>query len=188
MAVKEMIEIEKRWLLIDPINMEKLSLTDGWERNDITQIYLERHSKGSERIRLSKSNENVYTHTIKEPADVGQLEKEEIISEQQFNELMSRANLKHQTIIKIRYTKQVGDFKFEVDEFIHPFITRILEVEILSPEVEVKIPEELGLGRYIEVTGDKSISNFNMSLRPKAAKKHIKKYRDDFLEKLKSIV
>ena len=185
MAVVEMVEIERRWLLADSVNMKKLSLTDGWEQSNITQVYLERHTKGSERIRLrvrlgEVTNENEYTHTIKEPLEVGQLEKEEVISEARFNELMSRINLKHQVIMKTRYVKKIGDLKFEVDEFIHPFAAKILEVEVASLDDEVIIPD--CLGKTIEVTGDKSISNFNLSLKPKAAKKKIKKYLDDFKE------
>lgn len=192
MAMKEMIEIERRWLLIDSVNMEDL-LQDGWNKFDITQIYLEnlKNNKQTERIRIIRSNcQTVYTHTLKEPLKVGQLEQEEIISESKFTELVKRANLKHQTILKTRYAKVIDDLTYEVDQFIHPFAIRMLEVEVPSLEHTVSIPE--CLGRFLEVTGDKSISNFNLSLKPKIAKKNLTKYISDYLasekKKLKSIV
>lgn len=186
MPIKEMIEIERRWLLADSINMKQL----GWDKFDITQIYLERHIKGTERIRMSLSSngERIYTHTIKEPLEIGQLEKEEIISENKFNELMKRINLKHQMILKTRYVKEINNLRFEVDEFSHPFATKILEVELSSWDDVVKIPD--CLGRCIEITGIKMLSNFNLSLKPKAAKKRIAAYIEEFLEKekLKTII
>lgn len=177
----EAIEIERRWLLVDSVDMEKLYSEDGWNKLDLTQFYLENYNKESERLRVSKSDKGcVYTHTVKSPLKIGQLEKEEEISESRFIELMSRVNLKHQTIWKTRYFKTIDGLKYEVDQFIHPFAIRILEVEVTALEQEVKIPE--CLGRYVEITGDKSISNFNMSLKPKVAKKNLTKYVADFLK------
>lgn len=170
--MKETLEIERKWLIGESVIFpEGLEV----EKIKITQVYLKSDKK--ERIRTSFSGGiNKYTHTIKRPAEGGgnwELERE--ISEEEYCELCLRADKDCYIISKERNVFYLDGFKYELDLFSHPIKMQILEVEIASFDVKVRIPE--WLGSAVEVTNIKGFSNKRIASKPELTLKKIEEIK-----------
>lgn len=166
--MKEVLELERKWLIPGKISFpEGLTL----ERIKITQVYLVSDKK--ERIRISQYKDHVkYTHTIKRTADGGgNWELERNIDAEEYCQLSLRANKDCFIIIKERNVFYYDNLKYELDFFIHPIKTQILEVEVDTFEREVSIPD--WIGRSIEVTNIKGFSNKRIASNPEITLKKI---------------
>jgi len=146
---KNKVEIERRWLL-------KFKPTlDNWDEVIvITQYYL----SDKRRIRASRIIEDVtYELCSKTPVEgsISNIEVEENISREQFNEYLRLANKK---ISKVRYKKD----GWEIDVFIGIRLV-IAEFEIQSEDQEIIIPDWLQPFIIKEITGEKEFSNYNLS-------------------------
>lgn len=169
--MKEQLEIERRWILIDSIDLELFKGSS--QKLNLTQFYLKNPENKNERLRqiITEERQVSFIHTVKTPAAIGQWEQESEITTEEYVEMLSRIDSKRQVIIKDRYVFPFGQYKLEVDQFIIPVTYRILEIELPSLEVEISIPSFLG--RAIEITKEKGLSNYRLSADPKLFEKSI---------------
>lgn len=172
--MEEKLEIERKWLLVGELDFpEEIDI----QKIGITQVYLLSDKK--ERLRTSKiGNETKYTHTIKRSAPIGNWEMEREITEEEYCQLVLRADKDCYIILKERNVFCMNGLKYELDIFIHPVKLKILEVEVPELSMDVAIPE--WIGRVIEVTGIKGFSNKKIAMKPEVA---IKKAKELALEK-----
>jgi CYTH domain-containing protein len=167
---KEVLEIERRWLMINS-NYQDL-ITKGYTIR-IIQIYLNNKYGYSERVRQVISNKSEFLHTLKRPAKVGQVEIERQISFDEYIEMISRKNILCETVIKDRTIIPIKDnLKIEIDKFFHPIQSVLMEIEIPSMDYKIELPEYIK--DIIEITEIKDLSNAKIALNPNEAIKKIK--------------
>ena len=84
------------------------------------------------------------------------------VSEEEYNELLKRADPKCRTIEKVRFCIPHGDLVCEIDVF--PFWTdkAFLEIEMPSEDTEVSLPTYVKLIR--EVTDDNRYTNHALAI------------------------
>lgn len=150
-------EIERKYLIRFP-GEKILKHCEG--RSEITQTYLKTENEGeSERVRKRVYEDKTeYTHTVKKRlSDMRRVENESEINEEEYRELLRRADPKRRTIEKRRYCLAYEGKIFEID--IYPFWSEkaVMEVELESEEDNVKLPPEMEIIR--EITGDKRYTN-----------------------------
>lgn len=154
------LEIERRWLL-RKLPPEFNEIRNEFEEYGITQWYT---PEGRFRSIHPKNyfSECRYLHTIKEVVSYGvnkEIEKE--ITQEEFQDAIKSAT---KVISKIRYIYQENDLKYEID-FIHvlgqDYI--ILEIELNDIDQKIVIPDFINKFIIREITGDKSLSNFNLA-------------------------
>lgn len=144
-----------------------------FERVFIKQSYLNSLvDKEVERIRQrGQDGTFIYFHTTKFPVGDGRnVEKEKMISIDEYIQLSSRMDLKRNAITKHRHCFLWKDVYFELDVFQQPEGLVMLEVEVEGISKELELPPFIEIER--EVTGDPEYSNYNLarveSLRPAA--------------------
>jgi CYTH domain-containing protein len=154
----ENIEIERRFLLkaMPLIYFDKAIL--------ISQVYIsDKDVELTERVRFSQDGEEVKCfHTTKKKIDNMSSEEieVEITLEEGKNKIESCANPRE--VDKVRFIKQIGDLKWEVDEFRNMALI-IAEIELTSRDTEITLPQEIQDVLIMEVTGMKEFSNSNLA-------------------------
>lgn len=153
-------EIERKFLIVRPTDEFLFSLP----HTEITQTYLKNPQEGvTERVRKrGLEGRYVYTHTIKRRIDfMSCLEDERVISQEEYESCLLRADPERNTIRKVRALIEKGDFTFEIDVF--PFWKKqaVMEVELPSEETEFSLPESVTVIR--EVTDERIYSNARMA-------------------------
>lgn len=163
MPSKLPLEIERKFLIAYP-DTELLDRLSGGNRSEISQTYLAGEKETSERVRArTKGGVTVYTHNIKiKLSSMKRIEKEEVVDEATYKELLKRADPKCRTIEKVRYCVRFGEFVFEIDIF--PFWTdkAFMEVEMPSEDTEVPLPDFVRIIR--EVTDDNRYTNHALAI------------------------
>ena len=158
------LEIEKKFLLstdgIPSLALWPVSM----ETEKIAQVYLVPHDAKitSERVRMSMCGRNgdiTYTHTTKVRITDGVHEEENHkISESKYSELLYRLDPGMSTILKTRCVFTWENQVFELDVFAGPLLgLAVLEIELTSMGVEVKLPPWLRIER--EVTAEPGFTN-----------------------------
>ena len=158
------LEIERRFLIERP-DVSLLCARYGAEMKMIRQTYLLKPlGYSSERVRMTLCDGvAVYTHTKKRRiSKESAIEDEEIISEAAYRELLLRADPMRAMIEKKRLTFWIDSQCYEID--FYPFFRRvaILETELSSPEVSLRLPHEIEVIR--EITGIAALSNHALAL------------------------
>ena len=154
----ENIEIERKFLLkaIPLIYFDKAIM--------ISQVYIsDKDAEITERVRFSQEGEVVKCfHTTKKKIDAMSSEEieVEITLEEGKNKIEACANPRE--VDKVRFIKQVGDLKWEVDEFRNMDLI-IAEIELPSRDTVVELPQEIQDVLIMEVTGMKEFSNSNLA-------------------------
>ena len=158
------LEIERRFLIERP-DVSLLCARYGAVMKMIRQTYLlTPPGYSSERVRMTLCDGiSVYTHTKKRRiSKESAIEEEEIIGESAYRELLLRADPKRGMIEKSRLTFSIDSQCYEID--FYPFFRRvaILETELSSPDVSLKLPQEIKVIR--EITGISALSNHALAL------------------------
>ena len=152
------LEIERKFLIEYP-DIALLDKLSGGNRSEISQTYLVGEKGTSERVRArTRDGVTVYTHNVKiKLSHMMRIENEDEVSEEEYNELLKRADSECRTIEKVRYCVPHGEFVCEIDIF--PFWSdkAFLEIEMPSEETEVTLPDYVKLIR--EVTDDNRYTN-----------------------------
>ena len=154
-------EIERKFLIEYPDAEFIDSVSD---ISDIVQTYLKSEGSGvSERLRKRGSGENfVYTHTIKKHInDMRRIELENEISEDEYTELLSRADSERNVIYKKRLCCNYNNQLFEID--LYPFWTdrAVMEIELRDEKQSVDFPPDVKIIK--EITSDKRYTNASMA-------------------------
>lgn len=157
------IEIEKKFLIKMPDENSLLSLND-CECTEIEQIYLKYCGNGfSERIRKrGKNGTYVYYYTKKQKiTDMKRIEKEKIITEDEYNVLKCNADENLNIIYKKRYCIPYMGHIMEIDVF--PFWKKqaYLEIELNSEDEKYELPPFVKVIR--DVTNDAAYTNRSLA-------------------------
>lgn len=163
MQSKLPLEIERKFLIEYPDLKELEKLSDG-NFSDISQTYLVGEKGTSERVRArTKNGVTVYTHNTKiKLSAMKRIELEDEVSEEEYSELLKRADPKCRTIEKVRYCIPYGGFTFEIDVFPFWKDKAFMEVEMPSEDTAVELPDFVKIIR--EVTDDNRYTNHALAI------------------------
>ena len=150
-------EIERKFLIKYP----ESSFISGIEDiSDITQTYLSSGAEGfSERVRRRQSaDKTLYIHTLKKHInDMRRVEIENEVSEEEYQELLKRADPGRRVIHKKRLCYYYKNQMFEID--LYPFWEdrAVMEIELKDENQQIIFPESISIIK--EVTSDKRYTN-----------------------------
>lgn len=150
-------EIERKFL----IRMPDLHwLASVAELSHIQQTYLQNDREGmNERVRCRETKgKAVYTHTQKTRiSDMRRIEIEHEIGQDEYLDLLLKADPERNKIEKDRYCLRVGEYVFEID--VYPFWSKqaVLEIELVDESQSFPWPE--GIECLREVTDDRRYTN-----------------------------
>ena len=163
MQSKLPLEIERKFLIEYPDLGELERLTNG-DFSEISQTYLVGEKGTSERVRArTRGGVTVYTHNTKiKLSSMKRIEFEDEVSEEEYLELLKRADTKCRTIEKVRYCIPYGGFTFEIDVFPFWQDKAFMEVEMPSEDTKVDLPGFVKIIR--EVTDDNRYTNHALAI------------------------
>ena len=164
MQSKLPLEIERKFLIEYPDLKELERLSNG-NFSDISQTYLVGEKGTSERVRArTRGGVTVYTHNTKiKLSAMKRIELEDEVSEEEYRELLGRADPKCRTIEKVRYLVPYGGFTFEIDVFSFWSDKAFMEVEMPSEDTAVELPDFVKIIR--EVTDDNRYTNHALAIK-----------------------
>ncbi|MBQ8321341.1 MAG: hypothetical protein IJX92_03135 [Clostridia bacterium] len=156
------VEIEKKYIIELP-SVKSMESMPGYDRSDITQIYLMSVKGVTHRIRRRVQSGNVtFTETKKVRIDrMSAFEDEREIGREDYERLYCNIDPETRPIIKTRHTFTYLGQLFEIDVYPEWQHNAILETELDDREKTVDFPPFIKIVR--EVTGDKRYSNAGMS-------------------------
>ncbi len=175
-------EIERKFL-IDMPNLKRLEENPYCKKVEIIQTYL-KSSNGHE-IRVRQRGEKgsyIYYITEKVPVtNMKRIEKERLITEKEYLELLMRADTHSHQIRKNRYFLMQDGICYEID--IYPFWKdrAIMEVELTNEKDEIKMPSFIKLIR--EVTDEDEYKNRNLAKMENPGELEIEKEKTKVLMK-----
>jgi CYTH domain-containing protein len=154
----ENIEIERKFLLkaIPLMYFDKAIM--------ISQVYVsDKNSSVTERVRFTQEGEDVKCfHTKKTKIDAMSSEEIELeISLEEGQKMIEACEIPRE-IDKVRWVKEYGDLKWEIDEFRNLDLI-IAEIELPTRDTAVELPQEIQDVLIMEVTGMKEFSNSNLA-------------------------
>lgn len=153
-------EIERKFLIAMPGE----DVLSRGEMSEITQTYLLGEPGTTERVRCRKwADRCEYTHTVKRKlSNMRRREDESSIGEEEYKELLRRADPDRRSIEKKRCCLTIDGLLWELDVF--PFWSdrAILELELTGEEQRFALPDCFTLIR--EVTDDPRYTNAALSL------------------------
>lgn len=163
MQSKLPLEIERKFLIEYPDLGELERLSNG-DFSEISQTYLVGEKGTSERVRArTRGGVTVYTHNTKiKLSSMKRIEFEDEVSEEEYLELLKRADTKCHTIEKVRYCVPYGGFIFEIDVFPFWQDKAFMEVEMPSEDTKVDLPSFVKIIR--EVTDDNRYTNHALAI------------------------
>lgn len=158
----EPFETERKFLIEYP-DIRKLEANPFCEKSEISQTYIIDEASDECRVRRrGKNGSFVYFRTAKtKVSDVKRIENEDKISEEEYNELLKKADPGRKEIRKTRYCLVSGNQYFEID--IYPFWDdkAIMEIELCDENQEIVFPDDIRVIK--EVTDDDAYKNSNLA-------------------------
>ena len=150
------LEIERKYLIEYP---DTAALAQRCSAvYEMEQIYLHAAPGVTARVRRRKGEREEFFHTEKERiTDRTHVERERIITREEYEELLLQRDEQAMTIRKNRYCLPHEGFVFEID--VYPFWQKIaiMEVELESEEQSFTMPEGITVIR--EVTHERFMKN-----------------------------
>jgi CYTH domain-containing protein/thymidylate kinase len=159
-SLGENIEIERKFL-VSYFDKKKLAPL---RQIEIEQTYLESSNTDSE-IRLRHWREqktSSYHRTEKIGQGLKRIEKEKLISKEEYHKELAYADPKRQTVRKTRYIFEHCNSTMELDLFAHSDLA-ILEIELDREDQKVEFPEYIRVKE--EVTANPAYSNAQIAER-----------------------
>lgn len=156
------LEIERKFLIEYP-DTDRLAKLAAGNISSIVQTYLQNPNGISERVRARTTNgRTVYTYNCKiKLSDLKRIEEEREIEEEEYRELLLRADPACRPIEKMRYVILQNGFAYEVDIFPFWDTQAFLEVELPREDTDVPIPDFVKVIR--EVTHEKGYTNHDLA-------------------------
>lgn len=156
-------EIERKFLIKKPSEKQLKELKYSSHTN-IIQTYLKAENKTERRIRQRGNNKDGFTFYYTEKTDIApgeRLEVERRISEKEYINYLSEADINLHQIAKTRYCFLHKKKFFELD--IYPFSDEyaILEIELKNIKDEFSMPSFVEVIK--EVTDDENFKNINLA-------------------------
>lgn len=164
MSVNNDREIERKYLIRRP-SEEQLDAIPGCSRTEIIQTYLTATESGAvRRVRKRGSQLSGYEYTYTEKIDVAfgeRIERERVISEEEYLGLLAEASPDRAPIEKTRCVFEYKGQVFELD--IYPFSDEYaaLEIELCDINEQVILPDHLMVLK--DVTGDDRYANYALA-------------------------
>ncbi len=162
-GIPEPLEIERKFLIFYP-DLSLLNNMHACRRVPLSQTYLDTPEEGRFRVRKRGEGEDaVFIKTVKKKiSEIRRIEIEESISEEEYENYISRKEYCGGTIAKDRYCIVWNNSYFELDVF--PFWDRfaLLEIELLDEKQEFTLPDFVTVIK--EVTYDKSFRNKTLAV------------------------
>lgn len=171
----EPFEIERKFLIYYP-NIKELEEMANCTKVEITQTYLKSNDDTERRIRARGIDGN-YLYYLTEKRKISNLKRVEIerkLSQDEYLELLMKADNKLHTIHKTRYCLSENNQYFEIDIYPEWDNQAIMEIELSSEDEEIKIPEFIKIIK--DVTDDDRYKNYQMAkeMPKQLVKKRIK--------------
>ena len=156
------LEIERKFLIEYPDAERLAALADG-NISSIAQTYLQNPNGISERVRArTRGGRTVYTYNCKiKLSDLKRIEEEREIDEDEYRELLRRADPACRPIEKTRYVILQNGFAYEVDIFPFWDTQAFLEVELPREDAVFPLPDFVRVIR--EVTHEKGYTNHDLA-------------------------
>ena len=158
----EPYEIERKFLIRFP-NLSLLEARSDCRKVEIIQTYLKNDKNEETRVRQRGADGSfIYFKTTKKKlTDTTRIEIEERLSQAEYLKLLMEADTTLHQIRKTRYCLTYEGQYFEID--IYPFWQdqAIMEIELLTEEAEIRIPEFIQVIR--EVTGEDAYKNSSLA-------------------------
>lgn len=154
-------EIERKFLIRYP---DENVLSACSDRSDIVQTYLVSPAPGvTERVRARKRGDSTqYTHTVKKRlTDIRREEYEDVIDENEYNELLKRADPSRNVIHKTRRILEYEGQSFEIDVFSFWSDRAVMELELADETQAIHFPTEICVIR--ELTHDRRYTNASLA-------------------------
>ena len=162
-GIPEPLEIERKFLIFYP-DLGLLNNMPACRRVPLSQTYLDTPEEGRFRVRKRGEGEDaVFIKTVKKKiSEIRRIEIEESISEDEYENYISRKEYCGGTIAKDRYCIVWNNSYFELDVF--PFWDRfaLLEIELLDEKQEFALPDFVTVIK--EVTYDESFRNKTLAV------------------------
>ncbi len=162
LGIPKPLEIERKFLIEYP-DLELLNSMKTCRKVPITQVYLTTPEAGYFRIRKRGAGEKaVYIKTVKiKISDIKRIEIENYITEEEYNNYLSRKEYITGIISKDRYCIAYNSTYYELD--VYPFWDdkATIEIELLSEEQPYELPDFIKLIR--EVTFEKEYRNLALA-------------------------
>ncbi len=158
------LEIERKYIIKYP-DIEFLRSLSGVEEVRIVQDYLTHDEKGfGRRIRIWDDGKERYFYTRKKKLrKMVNLETEEEVSKDRYEELLAKRDKSRNTIRKTRFRIPDNGHIFEIDVFEFWKNQAYLEIELESEDESFDIPQYIEVIR--EVTGDGRYTNGALSVK-----------------------
>lgn len=160
----EPVEIERKFLIRHP-DTAWLNSLPGCDHTDIVQTYLSSGDGSRERVRCrGRDGSFVYSHTVKRfGSGITRMEIERIITLEEYEQLLDRADPDFRPLHKTRYCLEHGGKCFEID--LYPFWSdrAVMEVELKSEDEHISFPDGFEIIR--EVSDDPEYSNYSLARR-----------------------
>lgn len=160
----EPYEIERKFLIEYP-DICLLEKRDDCQKVEIIQTYLKAGENEEVRVRQrgAKGSYIYFKTTKKKITDTIRIEMEDRLTQEEYLKLLMEADTSMHQIRKTRYCLTFESQYFEID--IYPFWQdrAIVEIELLTDQDEIKIPEFLKVIR--EVTDDDAYKNASLARR-----------------------
>ena len=155
-------EIERKFLIRKP-TPEQLKGLGFLSTTNIIQTYLKSDENTERRVRQRGTQESGYSFYYTEKTDIGygeRFEKEELISQRKYVELLAEADTTLHQIQKTRHCFIYKNRYFELD--VYPFSDEyaIMEVEVNDINEEIEMPN---LEIIKDVTDDKRFKNHSLA-------------------------
>lgn len=158
----EPYEIERKFLIEYP-DISLLESREDCQKVEIIQTYLKAGENEEVRIRQRGVNGSyIYFKTVKKKVtDISRVETEERLSQNEYLKLLMEAETSMHQIRKTRYCLTYESQYLEID--VYPFWKdkAIVEIELLSEQDEIKMPEFIKVIK--EVTDDNSFKNASLA-------------------------
>ena len=153
-------EIERKFLIAYPDSDFIKAVEDN---SSIVQTYLKSENGISERVRKrGKDGKFVFTHTVKKRiSDVRRIEFEDEISQEEYLELLNRADSDRNVIYKNRLCYYYNEQMFEID--LYPFWSdrAVMELELKDEAQSIDFPKDIHIIK--EISSDRRYTNASMA-------------------------
>lgn len=178
------MEIERKWLLLDPPSPEEL-IRKGARALTLTQTYLSLDHPGTHRVRhTQEASESIWEFVTKIPLTTGiNDETTYSLHQDEYENFLKSQDPSRRTVHKTRYVlaleslelesmakrgheNDASSLSYEFDYFTDPDGLRVLEIEFSNPlSIGSTWTPPSWIGECRDVTSDKSYSNHTLALK-----------------------